>query len=595
MMTAVSDALILLLVYTLAALYTAAAYSWLGAGNRWGHDALTPTERVGVSVVLGVLALAIANNFLSALIGSAATAWVVVAVPLARILFVAARRQWPPLLAPLRPIVGSTLAAAAITLVFLLAVAGRLFFSVELSGSGLLYADLPWHIGRVAEQAFQSAPGFWPPSPLAFPSPLPFVSYAGDSLAAATFRYLPTPIHMFSYSQVLFAWAAVLWTGSVLIASPRTSGAFLFLTTALLAMPVLIWGIGLVDDILFVFFHANPNSLIAWPVGLALAMHLGRSFRRGALPSLLLLIAIPPASLFFKANQAYVFGFLEAVGFAMWIASGRHRDAIRGMIVGAAAWVAAILLCLAMGSWPIAAGVHPSLLNFNYYASVAFPDQQTVPQLVTHLSWCVLVVAVVAAIAEGSRARRNVLIPLMVLVASLAYVAVGWWLVAPIGIAEGEPMHVNIEVMLWLSTAIVAGALCAIPRERSALNAGSLCAATALAVYMVWTINMPPPPRVPPLDAPAIEGRIRDALRSTIPDGHCFAYRRRYVIDVRSDDDADVVMAATGCPVINGRRWRGYLGDNRPAVLRTQTAIAVKAGQPFRVVVIGDFMPKTQY
>src|SRR2546427_10068970 len=85
----------------------------------------------------------------------------------------------------------------------------------------------------------------------------------------------------------------------------------------------------------------------------------------------------------------------------------------------------------------------------------------------------------------------------------------------------------------------------------------------------------------------AIEQQIRDALKASIPNGNCFAYRGRFVIAVDGNYEPDTVMAATGCPVINGKRWRGYLGDNRPAELRTLPAIAVRAGKPFSEVHIG--------
>lgn len=74
------------------------------------------------------------------------------------------------------------------------------------------------------------------------------------------------------------------------------------------------------------------------------------------------------------------------------------------------------------------------------------------------------------------------------------------------------------------------------------------------------------------------------SVGTRIPDGDCFRYRRRYAIYVGGPFDPDSVIAATGCPVINGRRWRGYLGDNQPDVIKRQVAIPVESGAPFRVV-----------
>ncbi len=43
-------------------------------------------------------------------------------------------------------------------------------------------------------------------------------------------------------------------------------------------------------------------------------------------------------------------------------------------------------------------------------------------------------------------------------------------------------------------------------------------------------------------------------------------------------------MAATGCPVLNGERWRGRLGENDPDALAHLSTISVRSGPPFRVV-----------
>jgi len=86
----------------------------------------------------------------------------------------------------------------------------------------------------------------------------------------------------------------------------------------------------------------------------------------------------------------------------------------------------------------------------------------------------------------------------------------------------------------------------------------------------------------------AAEGRIRRELEASIPGGHCFDYGRRYALDVGAQYDPDSAIAMTGCPVINGRRWRGNLGNNEPERLRGRPTIDVNAGGPFRLIPVGN-------
>lgn len=398
-----------------------------------------------------------------------------------------------------------------------------------------------------------------------------------------------------------------------LIAGSGVMKTIVVLTTAILGVPLFIWGLGSVGLIVFVFFIANPNSLIAWPVALALAFHIYRSFRRRSLPSLPFLLLIPPAALFFKANQAPVFWFLQAAGLSIWAAAKGYKAALKWSVVAGTIWVAAVLLTAAMGPWPVSAGVHPSLDNLWHYARAAFPAQPPGWQLFVMLLSRVLIVAGISAgvvlLRRESRVvqesvvdmlRWQVAIPVGVLILAIGYVAAGWWLVTPSGLAEGEPMHVNIELVMWLCTVIVAGALFSVydhddwqdVGESKTVLAGSVSVLVlGFCASMVWSVNGQPMDRGGiPLDRHydiAVEAKIRDAIRARIPDGDCFRYGRRYAIYVGGQFDPDSVIAATGCPVINGRRWRGYLGDNDPDSLKRQYAIAVDSGRPFRVIEIG--------
>src|SRR5262249_28884253 len=153
------------------------------------------------------------------------------------------------------------------------------------------------------EQAFQSTSGFWPRSPIAFPGRLPFMTFVGDALVSASFRYLPIPLNAFHYSQTLFCWAIVLWTAVALIAGAGPWRAAIALSMAVFAAPMFFFGVDHFGETFAVSFSANPNSLVAWPIGIALALHLYRSFQRHAPPDPLVLVLVPPASLFFKANQ----------------------------------------------------------------------------------------------------------------------------------------------------------------------------------------------------------------------------------------------------------------------------------------------------
>ncbi len=621
-MTAIPDAIILFIVYALAGLYVATVHSWHGRSRGVDSERVTGSERLGLSVVLGVLLLAVANNYLSALLGSFWTAVALLVLPAGRLVFVTVRREWSSSFGDLRASLWRDLAGSIVCALFILSAAHKLFFWRSLSALGFFHLDLPWHIGRASAQAFQSVSGSWPLSPLAFPAPLPFVSFVADSLASATFRYLPISIHGFTYSQVLFCWSMVLWTAVVLTAGSGPRRALVVLITAILAVPAFLFGIRGVGDAVFVFFLANPNSLTTWPIGLALAFHLYQSFRRNSTPSLLVLALVPPASVFFKANQAFSFGFLQAVGIGIVLSSGRYLNGLKLALYAAGIWAAAILASLAMGPWPISTGVHPSIANLKYYARAAVPDTRSLSSLAVRWLTYLLIVGVVCAAPALARAassaprtagtigrqlQRDVGTPLAVLTAAMVYLAVGWWAVAPSGLAEGEPMHVNFELIMWLMTVFIAGAVHNLysgdpagrrwggvrlrPVALSAIGVG-------LSGFMMWNLNGPSARRwanpVHPDYDITVERDVRDAAKQWIPDGNCFGFGRRYAMYVSDPYDPDMVIAATGCPVINGRRWRGYLGDNRPDRVREQATIAVGAGGPFGLIEIGDSLNKQQ-
>jgi hypothetical protein len=572
--------------------------------RRFGDRSDIPmTERFGLSVILAVLLIALCDTALSFSLGSRVTAFVLPALALA-----------PALLAVLikrRPVEGLPVArlliACLVSSVFLIAIAHKLFFFRELSRLGLLYVDLPWHIGRATQQAFLATSGFLPLSPIAFPGSLPFQAPVADSLVAATFRLLPFPIHAFHYSQALFCWAMVLWTAVLLVAGPGVWRSIVVLSSSLLAVPAFLYGPGQVGTILYVFLHANPNSLIAWPIGVALAMHVYRSFRRQTTPWAPALLFIAPASLLFKPNIALSFMWLEAAGFGVWLWRARIRFVWPAAALGAAVWLAAIVAARAMGPSPVAVSVHPALRNFGHYALVAFGIRSPLRLLLKFLLDAAGAVAIAFAAAAVSPTangdagemtrRREAVVTLVALSAAVAYVGLGWWLVVPTGPSEGEPMHVNFELIMWLVTVLLVATLIGDDQRRAARGPGARAAASCAVLFagavMAWSVQHPPPAPgsiTPSLHdfEPSVEARVRESVAAAIPDGNCFWYGRRYAIDVGSAFDPDFTIGATGCPVINGKRWAGYLGNNRPELLRGLPTIDVPAGPGFELVAVSS-------
>jgi hypothetical protein len=607
------DTSILLVVYALAGLYAMTVYSWVAGKS---DDRATPApERFGMSVVLGVLLLAVANNYLSSLLGSIAAAVAVLVLPLANLAFVAASGRWRTrALEGLRG-AGRTIAAATgLCTLFCLSIAGNLFAWHRLAAYGTLYPDLPMHIGRTTQQAFQSTAGFFPLSPMAFPARLPFIAFAADSLVAATFRYLPLQIDAFTFGQAMFGWVAVLLTAVVLIADPRPLRGLFVLAIAMLAVPLAVWSAQEFPYTVYVLFHANPNSAIARPIGLAFALHVYRSFSRKAPPSWPFLVFVPAASLFFKPNLAFSFGFLEVAGFAAWASSRQRRGIVTGAASAAGAWIVAIGLTFVGGVWAVSPPLRPSVANLWHYADVAIPaldHQQSAGRLLGIFASYLAITGGVAAgvvllrspwtpvASIGRSLAREAAVPAIVAALAIVYVLAGWWLVAPVS-TNGEPMHVNFELIVTLMTAPIAIALCSLfdgdrrlaawSRAQKIAGAAVGCAIAALWVSLAWRLNTRAGSEGGlPLHFDydiAREAPLRQRLDGRIPDGHCYSYGRRFAVYVDGGFEPEFVMAATGCPVLNGDRWRGLLGDNDSDALGRVSTIPVRSGPPFRVVDI---------
>jgi len=614
----VPDAIILLIVVVLASLYSLTVYIWLGAACRRSASSVDRSERLetlGLSIVLATLMLSVFDTLVSMLVGSRAAAVVVTAAPLANLLVFACRRRGER---RLRSATAALLTGATARLVLcsacILATAGQLFRLDSLASRGIFHPDLLWHVGRVAEQAFQSSRGFLPRSPIAFPDRLPYQSFVVDALASATFRYLPFPLQAFNFCQVAFAWSLMLWTALVLIAASDLASSLLVLTAAVLLVPAGIWGVGAMGSFVTTSFHGNLNSLFAWQLGLAFVFHVSRSFRRGIPPSAWFVLVVPPASVFFKVNEAFAFAFLAVIGLA---ALGWSTGSV-GLLMRHAAgafgfWVTAFAFALALGPWPVSAGLRGSMEHVWYYLGAAMPawKNSTGPQaaaLAIALLAAVALAGVVAAwrlsglsSARAARSRQvgtYVVVPTVVLAAAMLFLFIGWWLVVPIGIAEGEPMHVNFVLILCLVTASIATALCMLYDTGSPITRASLIViATLVWAVFAWRLNTRPANAgglVVSSDYDvALERKFRAALSTVIPDGNCFGYNRRYVIYtvVNGEVPPDFAIAATGCPQLNGSRWRGLLGNNDPEALMRRRQIEMPTGKPFRVVVYVPCVP----
>lgn len=598
------DAATLVIVFGLAAAYAVMVHTWLAARDD-GDRAPAPQE-FGEALLLGVLFLALVNYLLSVIAGSVVAAVAVLLIPLGSTVPVAANGRWRArVLRQLKAAAAPAVVAACTSAGFALSIAYPLFSSEQLTRRGTLHPDLLVHIGLAAQQAFQSSPGYVPLSPIAFPGPMPFVPFAADSLVAATFRYLPFAIHAFDYPQVVFCWVAVLLTAMVLVADSRPGRGALILTTSLLVVPILVWHPTTIGNLLMGWFHANPNSALARPIGLALAFHFYRCFLLGVQPRWSLLTLVPAASLIFKSNQAVAFALLQLVGFAVCQRANGFRHCVKPACIAVGAWIAAIALTKAVAqSWLVPIQIAPSTEHLWHYAGIAIPalhQMHSFGRLIQIFATYLLTTALVAwaSIAVSSRwgaidrprgaVVREVAVPVAVLASGMAYLLLWWWTIVPAATRNGEPLHVNFELIAALMTPPIAFAVSRVydrrphPVEISRTQRVSMLV-VALAALAFWANSAWPPMKTKRDFSSAFETRIRLQLIDRIPDGHCFSYHRRYAIYVNEGLDPDFAIASTGCPVLNGRRFRGLMGTNDAEILVQQSTIEVPSGPAFQVV-----------
>src|SRR5262249_28783750 len=205
------------------------------------------------------------------------------------------------------------------------------------------------------------------------------------------------PIYSLHYSQILVAWALVLWTAVVLVAASGLVTSLVLLTTSLLVVPTLIWGSGFLGAMLTSSFYSNPNSILDWPLGLLVTCHLAQRVHDRHPPLWSVAVLIPAASLFFKVNDAFAFAFLTAAAIVVCAVSA-PRQALALAAAGATSWVAAFAAARAMARWPVSEGVRASVENFWHYAGAAVPAftrRDPMGVISAALAYLVIVAAVV--------------------------------------------------------------------------------------------------------------------------------------------------------------------------------------------------------
>src|SRR5262249_7242872 len=279
-------------------------------------------------------------------------------------------------------------------------------------------------------------------------------------------------------------------------------------------------------------------------------------------------LVVPAASVFFKVNEAFTFAFLGVIGLAAlgW-STGSAGLLLRYAAAAFGLWATAFAFALALGPWPVAAGLRGSMEHVWYSLGAAMPawKNSTGPQAAALAIALLAAVALAGVVAvwrlSGLRSARAaparqvgtyVVVPTVVLAAAMLFLFVGWWLVVPIDIAEGEPMHVNFVLIPCIVTASIATTLCVLYGTGSRTTPASLIvAATLVWAVFAWRLN------TRRADAGglvvssdydvALERRFRAALSTVIPDGNCFDYSRRYVIYtvINGEVPSDFAIAAT--------------------------------------------------
>jgi len=243
--------------------------------------------------------------------------------------------------------------------------------------------------------------------------------------------------------------------------------------------------------------------------------------------------------------------------------------------------------------------------NLWVYADVSMSGLLQMHSLRGLFWWCMRILAIVGgscgaaawirtAYTRDARRwnwiRSELLSPVVLLAVAMVYVFAGWWAIAPLEFGSGEPMGVNFELLVWLIGAPIAMSACwlydAAPRTMRVFVGAMTVVGAAIAV---WTLNVASLERgglalSRDYDT-ALEKRLRETLAARIPGGHCFDYDRRFVLysDPDGEFPPDFSIAATGCPQLNGQRWRALLGNNDPDSLRRMSFIDVR-GMRYRVV-----------
>lgn len=552
----------------------------------------TLSVRFGVSIIFGTLCLAIINNYLTYLIGGFLTGITIFLFPaiFLVIFFIYDRKSSLDLLSN-----KSVLMFLGVPLFLMLLVAFPLekWFS-----NGRFYVDLDFHVNRVAQQAFAD-PRSWPQSSVSFPVRLPYIAFIGDSLVSQVFRFLSFERNPFHYAETLFVWAIFIWSSLIFIMG-SIKKFLLAIIIILIVLPFIMWGKDEVFNLIYTIFHANPNDLVAYPVGFSLIFYIFQSFFTSKTrPSLLTLALIPPTVIFFKPNEAPAFLFLQILGFILSIKKRAVAKQIVAlwMILSIVAWLLFLYMARFMGSLAVSLSFHPSLSNLLYYSRVVFSSEESILSFISDWSRYVLTIYGMSLLAVFSTVQfsnsrnslykfRSILLhdltyPFGIFLVAIVYL-LSWWFAIPHtpNTGGGEPMHVNFILIMWFSAVILYHSILPAFKTKPLKNNQITLFLLAVFIYSLFSKNEPLMKLLEahPNRSLAAVQKIRADVRKFIPEGHCFDYGKKYALyvnDLEVDEfrNIDFLGAATGCPLVKGLRWRGLLGDKKEEVPKNARTI----------------------
>jgi hypothetical protein len=585
------------------------------------------SEIFGFSIMIGAILLGISNYFLSLLIGGYLTGFTLILAPLVLILLEYYKNPKLTIkkLLLLHPSIKYFSAFFFILLLIVNPVYS--FFS-----AGYFYRDIIWHSVRVSQMSF-SEPGFIPKSPVAFPDSLPFLSFIADSLVSSVIRYLPSEIWPFHYSLILFLWVLIFWFCIFLVIS-HFWRALLALVLGITLAPYLIVGPNAVVDSLWVHFHANPNSAVIYPIGFVLFAYLADCYLERKLPLLSAISLIPPATVFIKINNSPALLFIQSIGFTLWLYilldTSKRLAPLNSIAnlnfkklklnlnlqtiyplfyflsISIFLWLIFYISTKTLGQNPVDLRVWPYLSSLVYYLQNSFSGTTfdlflwsplaifyrfllfTIPLL--FLIFLKLKNSNLSSpdfqINSLSKFKELIMISTLLLITSVSLLIIVWTIIAPTPNAGGgEPVQSNIVILSWTLTIIV-WLLLVVLFEVSVHKSFHVILSCILCLIWINFLSSKKYPNIPQMNQEVsitAAQEIRSTAKTQIPGGNCYGFEKHYSLFIKNLPPNDFVSAATGCPLINGEKWRGYLGSNDPLSLSKKTYLNIE-GKLWKVV-----------